>query len=143
MVDELTQDIVNAAANAVEMCLSRDGRRLDYSESSLAILEEMLAEAADLTAEMTPDQLTTLVQDFGCYVLEVGRKEFGGRSCWFPQREQPVLVVGEPACRIALLAWDKVRGRLSGDKADNILFFYAGFAERARRAEPGDDVLYV
>ena len=52
-------------------------------------------------------------------------------------------MVGEPAFRVALLAWDRVRGRLSGDAAANIPFFYAGFAERARRAEPGADALYV
>jgi hypothetical protein len=142
-VDELTQDIANTAAQAVEMCRSRDGSKLDYSERSLTIVESTLADAADFAAEMTPDQLTTLSQDFGCYILEVARKEFGGRYYWFSRRDQPVLVVGEPAFRIALLAWDKVRGRLSGDEADNIPFFYAGFADRARRAKPGDDVLYV
>jgi len=56
---------------------------------------------------------------------------------------RPVLIVGEPEFRVAMIAWDKVRGRLSGDKADNIPFFYAGFAERVRGAQPGDDALYV
>src|SRR4051794_15046100 len=98
------------------MSASRDGVTLDYSEPSLAMLEDMLAEAAAFAADMTPNELTTLTQDFGCYILEVGRREFGGRYCWFDQRDQPVLVVGEPTFRVALLAWDKVRGRLSGDE---------------------------
>jgi hypothetical protein len=140
---EFTAEIGNAAANAVEMCASRGDGALDYSEASLTVVEGMLAEAAAFAADMTPDQLTTLVQDFGCYILEVGRREFGGRYYWFSQRDQPVLVVGEPNFRVALLAWDKVRGRLTGDEGDNIPFFYAGFAERARRAKPGDDALYV
>jgi hypothetical protein len=142
-MDELTRDIANTAANVVEMCASRDGTRLDYSEASLTAVEDMLAEASAFAADMTPDQLTTLAQDFGCYILEVGRREFGGRYYWFEQRDQPVLVVGEPAFRVALLGWDRVRGRLSGDEGDNIPFFYAGFAERARQARPGDDALYV
>src|SRR5262245_6906641 len=125
------------------MSESRHGGGLDYSEASLALVEEMLAEAAGFAAEMTADQPDLLAQDFGCYLLEVGRRAFGGRSCWFDRRDQPVLVVGEPTCRVALLAWDKVRGRLSGDEGDNIPFFFAGFAERARRAEPGSDVLFV
>ena len=54
-----------------------------------------------------------------------------------------MLVVGEPAFRVAMIARDKVRGRLSGDRGDNLPFFYQGFAERVRRAEPGDDALYV
>jgi hypothetical protein len=107
------------------------------------VIEDMLAEAAAFAADMTADQLTTLAQKFGCYIMEVGRREFGGRYCWFGLRDQPVLVVGEPAFRVALLGWDKAQGRLSGDEGDNIPFFYAGFAERARRANPGDDVLYV
>jgi hypothetical protein len=42
-----------------------------------------------------------------------------------------------------LMTRDKVRGRLSGDAADNIPFFYSGFAERVRRAEPGTNAQYV
>jgi hypothetical protein len=44
---------------------------------------------------------------------------------------------------VALLTWDQVRGRLSGDLSCNIPFLYAGFAERARQAKPGSDALYV
>jgi hypothetical protein len=139
----LTEQIARSAAKAVALCESRDGLKMDYSESSLAVVDDMLAEAAAFAAEITPDQLTTLTQDFGNYVLEVGRREFGGRYFWHDGREQPVLVVGEPAYRVAIMAWDKVRGRLNGDVADNIPFHYAGFADRARRASPGTDVLFV
>lgn len=44
---------------------------------------------------------------------------------------------------VAIIAWDKVRGRVGGDEGDNIPFFYPGFADRARKAKPGDDALYV
>jgi hypothetical protein len=54
-----------------------------------------------------------------------------------------VLVVGEPSFHVAMISWDKVRGRLNGDEADNIPFFYAGFAKRVREAEPGNHVPYV
>jgi hypothetical protein len=73
----------------------------------------------------------------------VGRREFGGRYLWHDERDQPVLVVGEPNFRVAMIAWDKVRGRVGGDAGENIPFFYAGFAERARQAKAGDDALYV
>src|SRR5262245_25933649 len=142
-MSELHQDVTRSAAKAVALCESRDGTELDYTAASLGVVEDMLAEAAEWASDLTHEQLTTLVQDFGCYILEVGRREFGGRYYWFERRDQPVLVVGEPTFRVALLAWDKVRGRLSGDEGDNIPFFYAGFAERARRAKPGDDALYV
>jgi len=142
-VDNLTQQIVDAAAKAVGLCESRPGSSLDFTEASLSVVEEMLAEAALYAQGLSPGELTGLAQQFGSYVLEVGRREFGGRYLWHDDRDQPVLVVGEPKFRIAMIAWDKVRGRVSGDAGDNIPFFYAGFAERARAAKPGEDALYV
>jgi hypothetical protein len=142
-MDELPDQIARSADKAVAMCEGRGGGKLDYSETSLAVVEDVLAEAGQWLSELSPEQVTALVQNFGCYVLEVGRREFGGRYQWHDGRDQPVLVVGEPTFRIAMLSWDKVRGRLGGDKGDNIPFFFAGFAERARQATPGTDVLYV
>jgi hypothetical protein len=139
---ELSDQIVRSARKAVVMSEDRGGI-LDYSEASLAVVEEMLDEAGRWLTGLTPDQISTLVEDLGCYILEVGRREFGGRYQWHDGRDQPVLVVGEPAFRVALITWDRVRGRLGGDAGDNIPFFYAGFAGRARQAVPGTDALYV
>jgi hypothetical protein len=142
-VDELTQQVVDAASQAVALSESQERGELDFSESSLSVVEQMLAEAALYAAGLTAGQLAGLAQQFGSYMLEVGRREFGGRYLWHDERDQPVLVVGEPKFRVAMMAWNKVRGRVGGDAGDNIPFFYAGFAERARRAKPGDDVLYA
>ena len=75
--------------------------------------------------------------------LEVARREFGGDYFWSDEKIQPVLVVGEPDFHVALMTWNKVRGRMSGDPADNIPFVYTGFKDRVRRGEPGTDALYV
>ena len=83
------------------------------------------------------------MQQFGCYVLEVARREFGGRYLWHNELQQPVLVAGEPQVHVAMVAWSKVQGRLAGDEADNISFFYSGFAERVTNAQAGTHVLYV
>ena len=56
-------------------------------------------------------------------------------------RDQPVLVVGEPHARIAVITFDKVHGRLSGDARDYLPFFWEGFAERVKTSVPGNDVL--
>jgi hypothetical protein len=142
-VNELAEQIAESAAKAVALCEPRPNGQLDFTEASLSVVDEMLAEATPYAANLTPGQLLGLVQQFGCYILEVGRREFGGRYIWHDGRDQPVLVVGEPKFRVAIVAWDKVRGRVGGDSGDNIPFFYAGFAERARRAKPGDDALFV
>jgi hypothetical protein len=42
-----------------------------------------------------------------------------------------------------MITWDKVKGRLSGDPADNLPFFFEGFAQRAQNAEAGTRALYV
>jgi hypothetical protein len=142
-MNDITDEIVRVADKVVQMSNLRDGRVLDFSEASLTIIEEMLEEAAEFFEQMTHEHREIVSQDHGCYILEVARREFGGRYTWFEQRNQPVLVVGKPKFRVALMTWDKVLGRLAGDAADNIPFFYSGFAERVRNAEPDDDALYI
>jgi hypothetical protein len=81
---------------------------LDYSEASLERVEDMLEEAAAYAEGMTPEEITMLVQSFGCYILEVGRRSLGGHYKWHEKRNQPVLVVGEPDFRVAMITWNKV-----------------------------------
>lgn len=140
---ELAGQIAQTAAEAADTAELMGYGALDYTPASLCVLEDVLAVIAEGFPELTLDQQRAASQQFGCYVLEVARREFGGRYAWFEQRNQPVLVVGEPGFRVAIIAWDKVLGRLSGDTADSIPFFYTGFAERVRRAVPGTDALYV
>jgi len=142
-VSALQEEVSRMAAEAVVIVRDRTGETIDFSPSSLTRVEETLDEASGYFAGLSEDQALKLVQWFGCYVLEVGRKQFGGEYLWHTQRDQPVLVVGEPTFHVAMITWDKVRGRVSGDKSDNIPFFYEGFAERAQRAQPGDRALYV
>ena len=142
-MSDLAQDIATSAEDAVAAGEYVSGDRLDYSEASLAAVQATLAEAAGWDGELSPEQHQNFARSFGCYVLEVARRAQGGRYYWFDQRDAPVLVVGEPVFRVALLTWDKVRGRLAGDTSCDILFLYTGFAERVRRAEPGTNALYV
>jgi hypothetical protein len=121
-MNELSQQVAEKAERAVDQLCDRSNDSLDYSESSLSVVEDMLAEAAHFIDEMPAEQIDALVNMLGSYVLEVGRREFGGKYYWHDGRDQPVLVVGEPEYKIAMLTFDKVRGRLSGDEADNIPF---------------------
>lgn len=141
--DDPGTDVQRAAASIVEACRNRAPDRLDYSEDSLAVVEELLAEASEFAGDMSEEQLDNLAQKFGCYILEVARRTCGGRYLWHPDRDAPVLVVGEPRFRVAMLTWDKTKSRLLGDEADNIPFFYAGFAGQVRSATDGFDTLYV
>jgi hypothetical protein len=139
-VAELPDDIAEAAKRAVQMAADRGGGLLDYSEASLTLVEELVAEAAGY--DLLKDQQQGLAEDFGCYILEVARRTYGGRYLWYQDRE-PVLMVGDQESHVAIATWGKVQGRLSGDEADNIPYFYEGFAERVKAGPPGKPVLYI
>ena len=139
----LSDQVHENAALAAKQFQDHAEGKLDYSASSLSEIEKMLDEAARHAADLKTGTIETLVELLGCYVLEVGFREHGGKFAWYADRKQPVLIVGEPAFHVAMITFDKVRGRLSGDKADNIPFFYQGFPERVKAALPGMRALYV
>ena len=142
-MSDIADEVERIAAEAVAAFQDRADGSLDYSPKSLHVVEQMLDEAAGYTADMDPKSVDRLVQYVGCYLLQVARRAHGGKFYWHDARDQPVLVVGEPDYRVALLTWDRVRRRLAGDSADNIPFFYEGFDERVRKAVLGDDAFYV
>ncbi|WP_143329871.1 hypothetical protein [Burkholderia sp. AU31652] len=129
---ELQQEVRRLAAQAQVDFNERADGKLDFSEGSLQIVEEMLAEASMYRDDLPSETVEGIVTRFGCYILEVGRQRFGGTYSWLEERNQPVLIVGNPQSYTALGTWDKVRGRLSGDASDNIPFFFEGFAKRVQ-----------
>jgi hypothetical protein len=139
----ILQDVLDTAERAVDAFSDRANGSLDFSEGSLSIVEEMLAEASGYTADMSQSEISSLVQLFGCYILEVARAAYGGDYAWIDEAKGPVLVVGEPDTHIAIATWSKVRGRLNGDSADNIPFFYQGFSGLAKTRTAGKRVLFV
>ena len=139
----LPSEVLEKARLAVDQMQERAGGRLDYSERSLEAVEELLEEASQYEAELDAGMKRALVELLGCYILAVANRAHGGEFMWLEERAQPVLVVGEPAFHVAMIAFDKVRGRLGGDKGDNIPFFYEGFAGRVKAAGPGTKALYV
>jgi hypothetical protein len=142
-MNDIGAEVGRMAGEAALIVKDRTGKAPDFSEQSVAVIEETLEEASRYFPDLPEDQARQLVQCFGCYLLEVARHQFGGSYLWHEQRDQPVLVVGEPKFHVAIITWDKVRARLRGDKADNVSFFFDGFAQRVRRAEPGLRALYV
>jgi hypothetical protein len=138
----MEEEIERMAAEAVDIAKAMK-LTLDYSERSIPIVEQVLENVSEHLESLDEDARELSAQRFGCYLLMVGLKTFGGHFLWHEGRDQPVLVVGEPECRVAMITWDKVAGRLKGDKADSIPFFWQGFAQKARAREPGSDVLFV
>jgi hypothetical protein len=133
-------------ARSIERVLARVGARasqLDYSEASMHVVEALLDEASRSIGSASEEERTRLIEGFGWYILEAGRKLFGGRYAYHYEQRAPVLVTGEPEYHVALMSFPHVAGRLSGDLADNIPFFFEGFASRAKAAAPGDRAIFV
>lgn len=130
------------AAKLVEAAGPREGGKLDFGLQSVGVADEMILEAASASplAKVEREEVIAL---FACYLLEVARREFGGRYVHHPEYNAPVLVVGDSNCHVALLTHRKVEGRLGGDEGDNIPFFFEGFAARARGPTPDRGVLYI
>jgi hypothetical protein len=142
-MNAIHEEVLATAERAVAALQDRAGGRLDWSVGSLTVVDEMLAEVSDYVSDLDEAVVTGLVQQLGCYVLEVGRRAFGGEYFWHEEGEQPVLVVGEPDAHVALMAWSKVTGRITGDAGDDIVFFFDGFAAKAAAPEPGSNVLFL
>ena len=142
-MNAIHEEVLATAERAVAALQERAGGRLDWSVASLAVVDEMLVEVSDYVADLDEAVVTSLVQQLGCYVLEVGRRAYGGTYFWHQEGEQPILVVGEPEAHVALMAWSKVTGRITGDAGDDIVFFFDGFAAKAAQPEPGSNVLFL
>ena len=142
-MNAIHEEVLATAGRAVAALQERAGGRLDWSVDSLKVVDEMLVEVSEYVADLDEAVVTGLVQQLGCYVLEVGRRAFGGEYFWHEEGEQPVLVVGEPEAHVALMTWSKVTGRITGDAGDDIVFFFDGFAAKATKPEPGSNVLFL
>ncbi|MFL6629670.1 MAG: hypothetical protein ACJ8G1_24755 [Vitreoscilla sp.] len=142
-MNAIHEEVVATAERAVGALQERAGGRLDWSVASVAVVDEMLVEVSGYVADLDEAVVTSLVQQLGCYVLEVGRRACGGTYFWHEEGEQPVLVVGEPEAHVALMAWSKVTGRITGDEGDDIVFFFDGFVAKAAQPEPGSNLLFL
>ena len=101
-----------------------DGRKLDYSEASLALVDRMLDDFYRLGAAL-PDDIHGLTS---AYVFEVARRSFGGRYLRGDQDNPYVLVIGEGDAEIGVCVMSKLHGRVRNGPEDNIPFFFAGIA---------------
>jgi hypothetical protein len=145
--DEVQQEFIAAAtANAerfVQSAAGRSGNQLDYSEQSLEILDELLGEVAAFRNEMDAALISDLTAQAGSYIFEVARRTYGGTYFWYDALDQPILVTGLPDFEISLVAIDKVRMRIENGDAENIPFFFQGYADRVKQAKPGDKSMVV
>lgn len=141
--NELYEEIQAWAQNAIFNSPTWSINQLDYSEKSISVVEMVLNEMAEKSLLLTEEQTIMITQEYGCYLLLTAHKLYGGEFFWSSEYEQPMLIVGEPDASIVLLTWHKVKGRLLGDKLDNVAYFIDEFAKAAFAPEAGKQLLYI
>ena len=99
-----------------------DADALDYSEESIALVDQVLQDFHEQSAEL-PDDLHFLAS---AYVFECARKRYGGRYLRGDEENPFVLVMGEPDCQVGFCAMSKVQGRVKNGPEDSLQFFFAG-----------------
>ncbi len=101
-----------------------DGSKLDYSEASLALVDQILDDFHTQQVPL-PEDLHFLAS---AYVFETARREFGGRYARSDADNPFVLVIGEGDAEVGVCVMSKVNDRVANGAEDSIPFFYAGIA---------------
>lgn len=107
-----------------------DTTRLDYSESSLELIDQILQDFF-LQAAPLPEDLHFMAS---AYVFETIRMQFGGRYLRYDEDNPFVLVIGEPEFQLAVCVMEKIKKRALNGPEDSILFFYEGIAPLVKNA---------
>ncbi|MFQ1016662.1 hypothetical protein [Gilliamella sp. BG7] len=141
--NELYQEIEAWAQNAILNSPKWSINQLDYSEKSITIVEMIISELAEKNFSIPEEQLNMISQEYGCYLLLTAHKIYGGEFYWNEEFQQPMLICCEPDAMIVLMTWNKVKGRLVGDKADHIAYFLDEFGKATFQPEKGTHVVYL
>lgn len=131
MKNRLEQDIISTAESFAENFSDRG--HFDFSIQSLRKLDDILEELCDY--KLDNDALNSVSSMAGSYIFEVARRNYGGQYYWVQDRDQPVLVTGEPDYSISIFAFDKVKGRIQNGKEDEIPFYFDGYIEAVTKGK--------
>ena len=141
-MEKLMSDILLTAKNFSENFTECGD--FDFSVESLEAVDRLLDELSGYG--LNEAALLDASSMIGSYVFEVARRNYGGEYFWIEEEQQPLLTAGLPDYRISIKAWEKVRGRLTKGKEDNIPFYIDGFrqyAEKGAQEKPGYAALIV
>ncbi|CAH1191795.1 MULTISPECIES: hypothetical protein [Paenibacillus] len=131
MQSRLEQDIISTAESFKNNF--SDKGNFDFSVLSLREVDVILDELCEY--ELDHDTLDSVSSMVGSYIFEVARRNYGGKYYWIQEREQPVLVTGEPEFSISIFAFDKVRGRIQNGKEDDIPYYFDGYIKAVEKGK--------
>src|SRR5215203_2874305 len=92
IVDEAQQQFIDDSISNAERFVQSFNEKydgaFDYSENSLEALDELIESFADFADEIDEEMKSDLIAQAGSYILEVARRNFGGRYFWYDQLDQ-------------------------------------------------------
>lgn len=140
MEPNLQYDIFSAAEG---FCDNFDNDGLfNYSFESVAAVERFL-NSLNLD-ELDDDSLNMITTMAGGYIFEVARRNFGGTYYWIEEKNQPVLVTGEPDFAVSIYAAEKVKNRLSNGDEESLIDYFKRYIEAIKScSETGDGVTVI
>ncbi|MDF7666641.1 hypothetical protein PT273_02050 [Orbaceae bacterium ESL0727] len=141
--NELYQEIAAWAQNAVLNSPTWSINQLDYSEKSITVVDMIISELSEKNFSLPEEQLDMIAREYGCYLLLTAHKLYGGQFYWNGELEQPMLICCEPDATIVLMTWNKVKGRLLGDKADHLAYLLDEFGKATFQPKKGTQVAYL
>ncbi|MCF3109657.1 hypothetical protein LL912_12830 [Niabella sp. CC-SYL272] len=100
---------------------------LDFSVTSLKILDDLLQDASGFYEEMTAEQQQKIIKGAGAYIFEVARKHIGGSYYWYQKLDQPIFITGQPFFETSILAFNQVRNRLQNGSGDDVPGYFEGY----------------
>ena len=133
----LDETNVRAYADTLVLQVKGSGRTLDYTDASIAVLEELLRVSDPLiSAENFPDAQRNIVAFYnGCYLGEVIARNLGGAWRFSPNWFDASLVLPFGDGGLQVFPFQKVYRRLTeGHETHDLASFYEGI--RAKLAEP-------
>jgi len=131
--DEHISQIAGAyALDAVELSTSTFHLTLDFTEESIASLEQALARLHDSIAEKRPqeDRIWTLAKAFGSYLGEVFRKAHGGEWGMVTLGESTFPGMRCEAKDLTFSPWIRAHQRILRGAGDNIWHYYRGLCNQ-------------
>ncbi|KZE73490.1 hypothetical protein [Paenibacillus elgii] len=131
MQSSLEQDIILTAESFTKNF--SDKGNFDFSVDSLRNVDDILEELGGF--ELDDNILDSVSSMAGCYIFEVARRNYGGKYYWLQEREQPVLVTGEPEFSISIMAFEKVRSRIQNGKEDEIPYYFDGYIQAIEKGK--------
>jgi hypothetical protein len=102
---------------------------LDYSQQSLIVLDRLLDDYSQQWGNFPDEKKNEITTNASSYILWVASQQYGGNYYWSEEHVQPVLVIGEPDYRIAVMPQNTVRDRIEYGGSHAIASFYRKIAE--------------